>query len=83
MNSQDTALRQVEVTEIWVDAEGRLCARLADESLDLSDIYRASASGVVWDRQLRALCSPVPREWSYADWFARMVDDGWVKEAKM
>ena len=68
-------MRDVEVKEIWTDDEGRLCVRLADESLELSHIYRASASGVEWDEQLRAVCSPVPREWSYADWFIRIVED--------
>ena len=68
-------MREVEVREIWIDNEGRLCARLADESLDLTHIYRASASGVVWDEQARAVCSPVPREWSQADWFVQIVED--------
>jgi hypothetical protein len=71
----DSHLREVEVKQIWIDNEGRLCVRLADESLDLSHIYRASASGVEWNEQLRAVCSPVPREWSYAHWFVRIVED--------
>jgi hypothetical protein len=68
-------MRTVEVSEIWIDPDGRLCARLGDDSLDLTHIYRASASGVVWNAQSRAVCSPVPREWSHADWFVRMVED--------
>lgn len=68
-------MREVEVTEIWIDDEGRLCARLADESVDLTHIYRASASGVEWDEQARAVCSPIPREWSHADWFVQIVED--------
>ena len=71
----DSHLRGAEVKRIWIDNEGRLCVRLADESLDLSHIYRASASGVEWNEELRAVCSPVPREWSYADWFIRIVED--------
>ena len=70
-------MRGVEIGEIWIDPEGRLCARLGDGSLDLTHIYRASASGVVWNAQSRAVCSPVPREWSHADWFMRMVEDVW------
>jgi hypothetical protein len=68
-------VRDIEVKEIWIDNDGRLCVRLADESLTLSHIYRASVSGVEWNEQLRAVCSPVPREWSYADWFVRIVED--------
>ena len=68
-------MEQVDVARIWVSAEGRLCVRLADESLHLTHIYRASASGVDWDPQTRAVCSPVPREWSLADWFLRIVED--------
>jgi hypothetical protein len=71
----DNHLRQAEVKQIWIDSEGRLCVQLADESLDLSHIYRASASGVEWNEQLRAVCSPVPNEWSYADWFIQIVED--------
>src|SRR5262245_2079075 len=68
-------MRSVEVREIWVAGDGRLCVRLADASLALTHIYRASASGVEWDDQIRAVCSPVPREWSHADWFVRMTQD--------
>ena len=64
----------LDVSEIWIEEEGRLLARLADESLDLTHIYR-TASGVNWDAQARALCSPVPRDWSHADWFVRIVKD--------
>lgn len=70
----DGQLREVEIKEIWID-QRRLCVRLADESLDLSHIYRASASGLEWSEQLRAVCSPVPKEWTYADWFVRIVED--------
>jgi hypothetical protein len=65
----------VNVSEIWIGDDSRLCVRFADASLDLTQIYRASASGVTWDPGLRALCSPVPREWSYEQWFVRMVED--------
>ena len=67
-------MRAVEVSEIWIN-EGRLCVRLADPSVDLTHIVRASASGVLWDAQARAVCSPAPREWSYAKWFVQIVDD--------
>jgi hypothetical protein len=41
-------MRAVEVREIWINTDGRLCVRLTDESIDLTHIYRALASGVVW-----------------------------------
>jgi hypothetical protein len=68
-------LHKVKVSEVWIDDEGRLCVRVADQSLDLTNIYRASASGVWWDAQLRAFRSPVPRDWSHADWFVQIVKD--------
>ena len=68
-------MQQVEVARIWVSTEGRLCVRLADDSVALTHIYRASASGVDWDSQTRAVCSPVPQEWSLAKWFMRIVED--------
>lgn len=67
--------RNVSVSEIWVDRDGRLCVRLADASIDLTHIHRASASGVWWNGDIGALCSPVPREWSYGQWFVKMVED--------
>jgi hypothetical protein len=68
-------MRKVEISEIWIDKKRRLFARIADESIELAHIYRASASGVSWDAQVRAVCSPVPREWSHSDWFVRIVED--------
>jgi len=67
-------MRKLELSEIWVDEEGRLFPRAADESRELPHIYRA-ASGVNWDAQARAVCSPAPSGWSYADWFVRIVED--------
>lgn len=71
----EPTLRPVSVSEIWVDHDGRLCVRLADASLDLAQIHRASASGVWWNGDIGALCSPVPREWSYSQWLVKMVED--------
>ena len=71
----EQTLRPVSVSEIWIDHDGRLCVRLADTSLDLNQIHRSSASGVWWNRDVGALCSPVPREWSYGQWFVQMVED--------
>lgn len=65
----------MEVSEIWIDDKGRLFVRAADESLKLTHIHRASASGVSWDAETRAVCSPVPRDWAHADWFVRIVED--------
>ena len=56
----EASMRNVEVSEIWIDPDGRLCARFADATLDLAHIYR-STSGVVWNEQFRSVCSPVPR----------------------
>jgi len=67
-------MRDVEVTEIWVDDETRLCVRVADKSRVLTHIYRA-ASGTARDDQIKAVRSPLPREWSYADWFVQITKD--------
>jgi len=71
----DSLMRDVEISEIWIDSDGHLCARLADASLALTHIHRASASGVRWDDRIRAVCSPIPRDWSYVDWFVQIVKD--------
>ncbi len=68
-------MRSAEISKIWIDSGGRLCVSLADASRTLEQIYRASASGVHWDAGIQAICSPVPREWSYADWFVRITED--------
>ena len=62
-------LSTLAITEIWVDATRRLCARTA-EPLDL--IYR-SAMEVHWD-SAGYLYSPPPREWSYARWMQQFRD---------
>jgi hypothetical protein len=75
MTDQAALVRDVEVSEIWVDNERRLCVRLADTSQVLTDIYRASVSGVEWDDHTRAIRSPVPRGWSHAEWFVQITKD--------
>ena len=60
----------VAIEEIWIDSDGRLCARTA-ESFDA--IYR-SAMEVHWDRDGAFLFSPPPRKWSYGRWIQQFRD---------
>ncbi len=59
-----------QITDVEIDAEGRLRIRLAKQ--DLSQIWRAAAE-IGWDPETRALYGPKPREWSYAKWFQHLV----------
>jgi hypothetical protein len=58
------------IAEIGIDENGRLWVRPAVTSFDY--IYRAALQ-VSWDSSTRRLISPKPREWTYLDWFKRLI----------
>ncbi|NQY01982.1 MAG: hypothetical protein HRT76_01765 [Halieaceae bacterium] len=35
-------------------------------------VYREAAE-ISWDNELKAFTSPVPRQWSYSDWFSHIL----------
>jgi len=59
------------ITAVSIDDEGRL--RVKPKSAKFPYIYR-EAMEVTWDSSQAELCSPVPRSWSYADWFCQICD---------
>ncbi len=67
-------MKKVAIDKIWIDEHCRLCVFPADLTISLGQVFR-SATGVRWDEELRAVCSPAPRTWTYADWFAQIVLD--------
>ena len=67
-------MQRIVVGRVWIDEHCRLCVRPEDVTVDFRYIYR-TASGVVWDEELRAVRSPAPREWSVTDWFLRILTD--------
>jgi integron cassette Hfx-like protein len=58
------------ITEIRVDATGRLCVVPKANSFPL--IYRA-AMEVHWDEKGKYLYSPPRREWTYVRWFQQII----------
>lgn len=63
-------MRDEPVTEVGIDARGRLFVRPAETAFE--QIYRA-AMGVGWDQEAKALVSPEPREWGHARWFEQTL----------
>jgi hypothetical protein len=59
------------IAEVEVDATGRL--RVRPGSLLFPLIWRAAAE-VHWDDASRTLLSPKPRDWTYVDWFTRIIE---------
>ena len=59
-----------QIAKVLIDAEGRLCITPSTESFPL--IYR-SAMEVHWDAPGKFLYSPMPREWSYSQWFTQII----------
>ena len=59
------------IAEVGIDADERLYVRPSTSSFD--HIYRAGMQ-VNWEPTGRRLFSPKPREWTYADWFAQIVE---------
>jgi hypothetical protein len=59
-----------EIQAVWIDEDGRLF--VTPRSHQFPFIYR-EAVDVHWDAEQASLCSPVPREWSYLDWFKQIL----------
>ena len=57
--------------EIKIDQTGRLC--IFPEKDRFAMIYRL-AKEVHWDNNGLFLFSPLPREWSYLDWYKHMLN---------
>lgn len=58
------------ITKIEIDAIGKLYIKPEIENFNL--IYR-TASEVHWDINKKALYSPIPRDWSYLEWYKHIV----------
>lgn len=58
------------IASVEIDADGKLCVTPATQ--DFALIYRA-AMEVHWDPVRGCLVSPMPREWTYATWFRRIL----------
>jgi Integron Cassette Protein Hfx_Cass5 len=61
-----------DITKIGIDDLGRLIVYpKLSAGQDYAFIYRAGME-VNWDPQSKCLFTPVPREWSLAQWFAQI-----------
>jgi hypothetical protein len=68
----DDELTAQNISKIEIDGLGRLIVYpKLFEGQDYAFIYRA-AMEVNWDPKSRCLVTPVPREWSPAQWFAHL-----------
>src|SRR3546814_18650150 len=63
-------MKRDSIAEISIDASGRLHVRPAVEVFPY--VWRA-AMEVQWSEASGTLHSPVPRVWSYTDWFRQIV----------
>jgi hypothetical protein len=59
-----------EIKEVSIDSSGRLFVQ--PKSCSFPQIYR-EAMEVHWDPAVKALYSPIPREWSYPRWFQQIA----------
>src|SRR5215213_5779639 len=59
-----------DIAEVRIDAQARLCVHPATSRFP--NTHREPI-GVAWDDAGGFLYSPVPREWSYADWFHQIL----------
>lgn len=59
-----------QIKEVYIDSSGRLFVQ--PQSKAFPYIYR-EAMEVSWDSSAQALHGPVPREWSYSQWFLQIL----------
>jgi len=59
------------IVRIELDNQGRLLIKPATKKFTM--IYR-TASEVHWDQNFESLYSPMPRDWSYQQWFEHIIE---------
>jgi len=64
-------MRKELISEVTMDDSGRLLLKPATTSFDT--LHMAGAWGFRWDEPTSSLAIPLPREWSYCDWFNHVV----------
>lgn len=64
-------IKRIEVTE-----SGELLVTPVENAANAKELYPfiyRTATGVSWNEPKQSFASPVPREWSYFQWFANIV----------
>jgi len=67
---------EVEVIKVEVSEDNNLLVTPAQDENKGEDLYQyiyRMATGVFWDKEKQSFSSPVPREWSYFQWFENIV----------
>jgi hypothetical protein len=64
-------MREELIAEVTMDEAGRLLLKPATTLFDT--LHMAGAWGFRWDEQTNSLAVPLPREWTYCDWFKHVV----------
>jgi hypothetical protein len=63
----------VAISKIRIDEAGRLRVLPASNPNEIFQFIYRAAMEVDWDGDERSFCTPVPREWSYADWYFQVL----------
>ncbi len=64
-------MRDELIAEVTLDDAGRLLLKPAEILFD--DLHMAGAWGFRWDAPTSSLAIPLPRQWTYRDWFEHVV----------
>ena len=64
-------MRDEFIASVTLDEMGRLLLKPAETLFD--DLHMAGAWGFRWDAPTSSLAIPLPKEWSYRDWFDHVV----------
>ena len=63
----------IEILEVSVDGTGRLrVVPASNPDKTFRFVYRA-AMEIEWDEELQDFYTPIPKDWSYSDWFRQIL----------
>jgi hypothetical protein len=65
-------MRDELIAQVQLDGHGRLLLKPAETLFD--DLHTAGAWGFRWDVPTSSLAIPLPRDWSYRNWFDHVVE---------
>ena len=66
-------MEHIEIAKIEILRSGKLSVTPIVNWKNLFQFIYRTATGVTWEEESESFISPIPKEWSYLDWYGNIV----------